>query len=38
MLTTDLSLRFDPMYEKISGGSIRVRTNSPTSSRAPGLS
>jgi len=34
MLTTDLSLRFDPAYEKISSASWRTRINSRT--RSPG--
>ena len=34
MLTTDLSLRFDPAYEKISRRFMRIRISSPT--RSPG--
>ena len=38
MLTTDLSLRFDPEYEKISRRFMRIRTSSPTRLPAPGSS
>ena len=38
MLTTDLALRFDPEYEKISGASSKIRTSSQTLSLGPGTS
>jgi catalase (peroxidase I) len=38
MLTTDLSLRFDPAYEKISRRFLETPTSSPTPSPAPGSS
>jgi catalase-peroxidase len=38
MLTTDLSLRFDPAYEKSRGVSWKTRTSSPTPSPGPGSS
>jgi catalase-peroxidase len=38
MTTADLSLRFDPAYEKISRRFTRTRSSSPTPSRAPGSS
>lgn len=36
MLTTDLSLRFDPIYEKISRRSTKIPTSLPMRSHAPG--
>jgi catalase-peroxidase len=38
MLTTDLALRFDPAYEKISRRFTSIRISSPTPSPAPGSS
>ena len=38
MLTTDLSLRVDPIYEKISSASTRIRRSSPMRSPRPGSS
>ena len=38
MLTTDLALRFDPIYEPITRASTRTPTSSPTRSPGPGTS
>ena len=38
MLTTDLALRFDPAYEKISGASTKTRISSRMPSPGPGTS